>query len=54
MAPVRPLLAVLCALAPAAHAGAPLPQHLRDTGLYAPGSEEIAAGVLPFSPQYPL
>ncbi len=56
MAPLRPLLAVLCALAPAAHAGAPIPEHLRDTGLYARGSstEEIAAGVLPFSPQYPL
>ncbi|HET6981105.1 MAG TPA: hypothetical protein VFI53_03145 [Myxococcaceae bacterium] len=56
MASLRPLLAVLCALAPAAHAGAPLPEHLRDTGLYARGSssEEIAAGVLPFSPQYPL
>jgi hypothetical protein len=31
------------------------PLHLRDTGLYAPGSmSEIAPGVLAFSPQYPL
>jgi hypothetical protein len=56
MASFRPLLAVLCALASAAHAGSPLPQRLADTGLYArrSGTEEIAAGVLPFSPQYPL
>ena len=56
MASLRPLLAVLCALASAANAGAPFPEHLRDTGLYVRGSssEEIAAGVLPFSPQYPL
>ena len=33
----------------------PLPERLRDTGLYAPGSTtQIAAGVLTFSPQYPL
>jgi hypothetical protein len=43
------------ALAPAAQAASPLPVHLRDTGLYAPGrGEEIAADVLPFSPQYGL
>jgi len=34
---------------------APLPQHLRDTGLYAPGSStQIDARNLAFSPQYPL
>src|SRR5512138_3923951 len=55
MARSAALLTLLTALAPAAHAAAPLPEHLRDTGLYARGStEEIAAGVLPFSPQYPL
>jgi hypothetical protein len=33
----------------------PLPQRLRDTGLYAPGSTtDVASGVLAFSPQYPL
>lgn len=32
-----------------------LPQHLRDTGLYADGStSQLREGVLPFSPQYPL
>jgi len=42
-------------LAPTVQASRPLPEHLRDTGLYAPGaSDELAAGVLPFSPQYPL
>jgi hypothetical protein len=38
-----------------AQPSAPLPQHLRDTGLFSPGSSsEIASGVLAFSPQYPL
>ena len=33
----------------------PLPQHLRDTGLFASGaSTEIAPGRVAFSPQYPL
>jgi hypothetical protein len=54
MARFHPLLVFLAALAPPAHAAA-LPQHLRDTGLYARGSgEEIAAAVLPFRPQYAL
>ncbi|HZJ56337.1 MAG TPA: hypothetical protein VFD38_19500 [Myxococcaceae bacterium] len=49
------LAAFLAALAPAAHAAAPLPQHLRDTGLYSRGGGgEIAADVLPFIPQYAL
>jgi hypothetical protein len=35
--------------------GNPLPQHLGDTGLFAPGSTtQIARGVIAFSPQYPL
>ncbi|HTS79834.1 MAG TPA: hypothetical protein VMH40_04485 [Myxococcaceae bacterium] len=51
----RPSLLLLLLLAPAAHAAAPLPEHLRDTGLYATGDlEAIAADVLSFSPQYPL
>jgi hypothetical protein len=38
-----------------ARAVPPLPQHLRDTGLFSQGSaNEIAPGVLAFSPQYPL
>src|SRR5262245_57731986 len=54
MARFHALLAFLAALAPAARA-APLPQHLRDTGLYARGSgEEPAGAVLAFSPQCPL
>jgi mono/diheme cytochrome c family protein len=41
--------------APAAPASAPLPARLADTGLYVPGSTtELRAGVLTFSPQYPL
>ena len=36
-------------------APAPLPQHLRDTGLYVAGStSEVRPENLPFSPQYPL
>lgn len=54
MARLHALLTLFTALAPAAHAAAPLPAHLRDTGLYAAGTGEIAADVLPFSPQYPL
>jgi hypothetical protein len=38
-----------------AQAVPPLPQHLRDTGLFTEGStSEISSGVLAFSPQYPL
>jgi len=55
MARFPPFLILLGALAPATLAAAALPAHLRDTGLYARGGgEEIAAGVLAFSPQYPL
>lgn len=55
MARSQPLLTLLAALAPVALSAAPLPEHLRDTGLYARGrGEEIAADVLSFSPQYPL
>ncbi len=54
MARFHALPILLAALAPAARAG-PLPEHLGETGLYARGgTEEIAAGVLAFSPQYPL
>jgi len=56
------LAAALCAgsLVPVPHvlaqgAANALPERLRDTGLYAPGSTtQIAPGVLAFSPQYPL
>src|SRR5215475_12364342 len=49
------ILVTLTALAPAARASRPFPEHLRDTGLYAPGGRDApGAGVLPFSPQYPL
>src|SRR5512144_618288 len=55
MARPHALLILLAGIAPAAHAAPPLAGHLRDTGLYARGGgEEIAADVLPFSPQYPL
>lgn len=54
MARSHALLALLAALAPAAHAAAPLPRHLRDTGLYAPAGGEIAADVRAFTPQYAL
>jgi len=48
-------LLTAAALAPTAQAASPLPAHLRDTGLYAPGrGEEIAADVLSFTPQYAL
>ncbi|HUM11651.1 MAG TPA: hypothetical protein VLT82_11930 [Myxococcaceae bacterium] len=47
MARLHPLLSLLLALAAQAGAAAPIPEHLRDTGLY-------AADVLPFSPQYAL
>jgi hypothetical protein len=33
---------------------APLPQHLRDTGLFVAGSTVVRAENVPFSPQYPL
>ena len=50
------LLAVVCTPLFARAAEPPaLPQHLRDTGLYADASmSRLQAGVLPFSPQYPL
>src|SRR5947209_7643500 len=56
MARLPPLLTLaLAALAPVAHAANRPPVHLRETGLYAPGSSErIATDALPFSPQYPL
>lgn len=56
MARFHPFLVLsLAALAHPARAAAPLPVHLRDTGLYAPGAaEETARDALPFSPQYPL
>jgi mono/diheme cytochrome c family protein len=55
MARFHALLLPFLALAAEARAAAPIPEHLRDTGLYAPGNgQEIAADVLPFSPQYPL
>jgi len=38
----------------AASGALPLPQRLSDTGLYAPGTREPAAGTIAFSPQYPL
>jgi hypothetical protein len=50
-------LTVLAGVSQAAFAQAspPLPQHLRETGLFTTGSaSEIAAGVIAFSPQYPL
>ena len=49
------ILVAVMVLVPAARASRPLPEHLRDTGLYAPGNcDELGTGVLPFSPQYPL
>jgi len=55
MARLHALPLLLAALAPAARAAGPLPEHLGETGLYARGgTDEIAAGVLGFSPQYPL
>lgn len=49
--------AAVLATAPSATAagGDVLPRHLRDTGLYAPGSaSDVRATVLPFTPQYAL
>jgi len=56
MARRHPFIVVaVMALIPAAGVSKPLPEHLRDTGLYTPGTrDELASGVLPFSPQYPL
>jgi hypothetical protein len=55
MARLHALLLAVTTLVPEARAASPLPVHLRDTGLYAPGhGDEIASDVLPFSPQYPL
>ena len=56
MAHFHPLLVFLAALAPPAHAAAPLPRHLRDTGLYAPGRRERRSPRTssPFRPQYAL
>jgi hypothetical protein len=61
----RAYLIVLSALALAAtseatlarakeNATAPLPQHLRDTGLFVAGSTSVRPEILLFSPQYPL
>ncbi len=49
----QPLLPGLLLWAGAAAAG-PLPEHLSDTGLYAPGTRAITENLLPFAPQYPL
>src|SRR5262245_49773858 len=55
MARFLALLAFLAALVPQAHAAASLPQHLRDTGLYARATgDDLAGDVLPFTPQYAL
>lgn len=55
---MRQRLAWLGALAAAALAlpapAAPLPQHLRDTGLYVDGTLRVRPEHLPFTPQYPL
>jgi hypothetical protein len=52
---VAPALAARPAGArPAADPASPLPATLADTGLFAPGSTEIATANLSFSPQYPL
>src|SRR5512145_2717333 len=52
------VVAVLALSSPGAQAQADAasapPQRLRDTGLYAAGSNEIAPDHLQFSPQYPL
>src|SRR5690349_1252329 len=37
-----------------APAQAPLPERLHDTGLYVPGTLQVAPENLPFAPQYPL
>ena len=51
------LLLAACLAAPASRAvaddDAP-PARLADTGLFAPDSMQVAEGVIPFSPQYPL
>src|SRR5512139_2740662 len=47
-------LAAAATLATAAPGVEPLPQHLSATGLFAPSSTRLAAGVLAFAPQYPL
>ncbi len=49
------LTACLAALAPTiVDAGDEPPARLADTGLYAAGTTQVAEGVMPFSPQYPL
>jgi hypothetical protein len=52
--PAWPAALVAVALALPARAGTPLPGHLRDTGLYAPGTLQVRAENVPFAPQYPL
>ncbi len=47
-------LAAIATLAAAAPRAEPLPQRLSATGLFAPGSTRLAAGVMAFAPQYPL
>lgn len=59
MKPIHALAAAALAAAaalPGSAAGgsAELPRRLSETGLYAPGTREISAGVIAFSPQYPL
>ncbi len=52
---VMPVLASLVAASIAEPRDSALPRHLRDTGLFAPGSMSVVqAQNLPFSPQYPL
>jgi hypothetical protein len=59
---VKPIFALAAALFAAAVAlpevaaagGGELPQRLSETGLYASGTRELAAGTIAFSPQYPL
>lgn len=45
---------VLMLIGMSTHADGSLPEHLRDTGLYEPGSMTVRTENLPFSPQYPL
>ncbi len=55
LAYIRALASILLMLiCMSAYAERDLPEHLRDTGLYEPGSMTVRADNLPFSPQYPL
>lgn len=53
---MHPLLRslMLCLVGVSVAAADPLPERLGETGLFKPGSAEIADGLLAFSPQYPL